>query len=87
MKIKITDDEAATVGVTVDSPSEGPNAWGPKIVDLLVKKGVNPAFLQVGDMRCVPVARHPRDKEIFPELDSSIPGMVFIVADELVTEP
>jgi hypothetical protein len=85
MMIKITDDEAATVGVMVDTPTEGPDAWGPKIDKLLFEKGVPAEFLQPGDMRCIPIARHPRDNLVCPEMDISIPGMVFIVADQLET--
>ena len=68
MKIKITDEEAATVGVYKDSTGDGPDGWGAKIRPLLIAKGVPEEYLEIGSMKCVPVQR-------------DIDGVIFLVSE------
>jgi hypothetical protein len=58
-EIKITDDEAAKVGVVAETLD-----WGPKIRPLLIAKGVPVDYLNIGDPRCV-VIRREADGTIF----------------------
>lgn len=78
---KITDEEAATVGITPDTPCDGPQGWGTLVLDLLRAHGVPETHLETNNMKCVPAARHPMDSKMFEELNPSVPGVVFVVAD------
>jgi hypothetical protein len=89
MRVKITDEEAASVGITISTPcdphvvdGETKPGWGELVKPLLRAKGVSEDLLQPGDMRCIPVFRHPRDASAFPEMSPEIPGMVFFVQDQ-----
>ncbi len=85
MRVKITDEEAATAGITTSTPcdpKDGKPGWGELVKPLLMAKGVPESFLQPGDMRCVPVFRHPRDAAAFPYMNPEVPGMVFFVQDQ-----
>lgn len=53
-EIKITDDEAAAVGVTKDSTN-----WAEPIRPLLIARGVPESYLQLGDNRCGIIRRDP----------------------------
>lgn len=53
-EVKITDDEAAAVGVTKDTQN-----WAEPIRPLLISKGVPEAYLQIGDPRCGIIRRDP----------------------------
>lgn len=63
-EIKITDEEAATVGVSVVSTD-----WGARIRPLLISKGVPEDFLNIGDRRCGPIRRDP-DGVVFGVLEA-----------------
>lgn len=78
---KITDDEAALVGITTDTPCDGPQGWGTLVLSLLRERGVPESHLEVNNMKCVPVARHPNDRKMFEEFNPNVPGVVFMVAD------
>lgn len=83
MKIKITDEEAEAGGIFTHTPCdtiEGKPGWGTLVLPILKAKGVPDECLQIGDMRCVPVARHPTtDKNMFFGFDPKEPGVVFLV--------